>query len=393
MPPKSAKKGRGQAISLTAFQGDAKPEQTDDYDWAEDAWEPEVTRGYQADGVTRGSDGKELTAEQKRAYASMRYDHNSTKLGTEMGFRDAPESRGSKMVNDDMPPPYVAHIGNLQTGISEDEVKDVFAADTIVRVKLVSRDKAVFAFVEFNTVTALHHAILRDGEIVKKRPMRVDVATPEQIERMSRGQNRTGGPQMSRDSMGGRVTSANNLDRDAFGEQQPSPQRFGLGGGMGGRMKSSNSFGDLSRDAIGSQQQRPADFGGWRDAPQESQPQESQPQRGLRENRRSDEGVDRRPRKTDAPATSGGGFGGMGNWRDEAPEAQPEMSPTSNDSGKRFDGPKRDSKPQSDKPQGEKPQGDKPKPQGESRPQPRILAKPSSPASAGAPRWADLGRN
>jgi RNA recognition motif-containing protein len=370
-------------MSLTAFQGDAKPERADDYDWAEDNWDPE------------GEDDKsDLTLEQRKAYASRRYDHGSTKLGTEMGFRDAPESRGSKMVADDMPPPFVAHIGNLQTGITEDEVRDVFAADTILRVKLVARDKAVFAFVEFDTVTALHHAILRDGEIVKKRPMRVDVATPEQIERMSRGQNR-GGPQMSRDGMGGRVSSATNLDRDAFGEQQPSPQRFGGIGGMsrdamGGRIKSSNSFGDLSRDAIGSQQQRPADFGAWRDAPQESQPQEGQqPQRGLRENRRSDEGVDRRPRRADAPAT-GGGFGGMGNWRDEAPEAQPtEMSPTSNESSnKRFEGAKRDSKPQ-----GDKTQGDKPKPQGESRPQPRILPKPSSPSSAGAPRWADLGRN
>lgn len=377
MPPKNK---RGQAMSLTAFQGDAKPEREDDYDWAEDNWEPEV-----------GGDKDEATLEQRKAYYGMRYNHASTRLGTEQGFRDAPQTRSAKMVDESMPPPYVAHVGNLQTGISEEDVKDLFAADTIERVKLVTREKAVFAFVEFNSVTALHHAILRDGEIVRKRPMRVDVATPEQIERMSRNQNRGGGPQVSRDGMGmSRGPSTNNLDRDAFGEVQPTAQRFGMGGNaMGGRMKSSGSFGELSRDAIGSQQQRPADFGAWRDAPAESQPQ-AQPDRDqaprLRENKRSDEAVDRKPRnKPESSASTG--FGGFANWRDEAPEAQPTMSPNSGEGGRRFEGARREKPAQSDKPQGDS------KPAQSERPAPRILPKPSSPSAAGAPRWADLGRN
>lgn len=350
MPPKSKK---GKTISLTAFQGNAQPERADDYDWAEDDWVPEVDE-----------EGKDLTLEQRKAYAQMRYNHNSTKLGTEMGFREAPQSRLSKMVDEGMQPPYVAHIGNLQTGITEEEVKDIFAVETIVRVKLVTRERAVFAFVEFNTVNALHHAILRDGEIIKKRAMRVDVATPEQIERMSRGQQTRGGPAMSRDSMGAKVSSTNALDRDTFGEQQPvaQPLRFG---GMSGKMKSSGSFGELSRDTIGVSQQKPADFGAWRDAPQEAQP-ERQPGLGLRENRRSDEGVDRPRggRKADAPS-GGSAFSAMGNWRDEVSEPQPTMSPNSSDSGKRVDGPRRNQGPT------------------------KILAKPSPPADNGS-RWGDL---
>lgn len=296
-----APKPRAKAISLAEFTGVKNT--GGEHDWVEE-WEPEVEAG-----------APEMTAYEKaariREMQKKRYDHSNSAMGKIKGIGEGLEGndgRGGKIIPKDMPPPYVAHIGNLKNGITEEELRSEFSKDVVVRVKLHSNDNRTFGFIEFTTVDALHIAIIMDGQVVQGRKIRVDIATKEQIERMNRQ------PRPERNSGFGSGDGAGfSLDRDAMGAQQPS---FGRGGGgmrQGGMMGSGStgSF-ELSRDLIGSAQKPAVDLGSWRDSEAVPQPQPRLDPRPLRENRRSEENLGEKK----SAQSAGGGFAAMGNWRD-----------------------------------------------------------------------------
>lgn len=291
MPPKGKKSGRGQTISLSEFTG-TKPA-GGELDWAEDVWEPE------------GQEQERDVAGYQRQLHANRYKHDGTKLGTQAGFREAPAERLASMVPLDMPPPYVAHFNGLADGITEGDIRGEFLDDVVARVKIVtlkrqgdSERKTTFAFVEFTTIAALQAAVLLTGKNIKGRRVRVDVATPEQIERL----NREGEARDPREK----------FDREAFGAQQSQGVR------------TTELFGDFRN---GSQAQPSAEPFGGRSAMGNSVP------------RRNDR------RQPDTP-TSGDGLANLGNWRSEGPVAQPERqnsspepdgaSPNSEGSARRF---------------------------------------------------------
>eukprot|EP00658_Telonema_sp_P-2_P012596 TRINITY_DN14796_c0_g1_i1.p1 TRINITY_DN14796_c0_g1~~TRINITY_DN14796_c0_g1_i1.p1 ORF type:complete len:341 (+),score=100.32 TRINITY_DN14796_c0_g1_i1:309-1331(+) len=230
-------------------------------------------------------------------------------------FRDKAMEYASKVVPPDMKGPFVAFVKNLVTNIPEDDLRGAFlteslAPDALTSVKLVTKEVSTFGFLEFDSRDALQAAVLLDGKTVRGRKMVVDIATPEQIERMcKKGISPTsrGSPVFGRDTMGQQrfpsSASFGEMSRDAFGTEETTAMRAPRS------TTSSNAPRPdvpVSRDMMGSSQpiEDGGRFGGM----------------GGGRNRGS------RGSNVSSPKTpfSGGDFSsGGGNWRDAPPAVAP----------------------------------------------------------------------
>ena len=327
MPPKKGR-AKGQKLSLSEFQGpDAVPANSND--WAECDW---AEQGEQAEEQGKDASGNNRP---RRGFQRVTDGHA---LAANKDFRSAPEERLSTMIPKDMKPPYVAHFGNLQNGITEDELKDEIGEDHIKQLRLVSREGRTFAFVEVDTVDTLHFCILMNGKHVKGRQLRVDVANEDQIKRMARKEDAEG------PRGGGGGGGLGMLSRDAIGSQQ---QHAGEGGRdfFAGR----SQVADLSRDVMGAEAARPGFGGGapvstevlsdWRNAGPAVQPTldlgnfRDAAGPGNARRGQTDEKVDRR---TSPVATGAPDFA---SWRDGPAVSQPTFATEGSGSNRKDDAP------------------------------------------------------
>ncbi|KAG5502840.1 hypothetical protein JKF63_04609 [Porcisia hertigi] len=337
--PAKQKKGRGKTVNLFQFNEDYIPEEA--LDWAEDDW-------MTAEQVGEAKLSEKI-AKQRQEYSRVA---NNT-LDQQESFRTAAVSEQKRSFTiDDLQPPYVAHFGNLRNGTTEEDFLSLFNRDAIAAHRLINQDGKSFAFVEFVSTQALMVALSLDQTFQRGRRMYVDLATPKQVERLL-NRNTNERPGMSRDAAGQQQPgglAAMGLSRDVFGgqqpEDQPGMQRMTSRSNFGSRTELHN-FGDLSRDVLGSAVQQaspvsgspmgsagsPLNLGNWRSDAPEQQPDFSM----LRENGRSEEGLDRRTgnlRHSSDPASpvtqgevsleakSNPFSGEIGNWRD-APRVEP----------------------------------------------------------------------
>ncbi|KAL7701661.1 RNA recognition motif(a.k.aRRM RBD or RNP domain) [Lotmaria passim] len=346
--PAKQKKGRGKTVNLTEFNEDFIPESA--LDWAEDDWITDEQKGE--------AKLSEKIAKQRQEYSRVA----NNVLGEQESFRTATTSQPQKRFTiDDLQPPFVAHFGNLRNGTTEEEFLSLFSRDAIVTHRLINQDGKSFAFVEFNSAQALTVALSLDQTFQRGRRMYVDLATAKQVERLlNRGTNERAS--ISRDAAGQQQPgglAAMGLSRDVFGGPQPEDHSgmttMGSRSNFGSRVDL-HSLGELSRDMLGSAVQQasppsasplgvgsPVNFGSWRNEGPEQQPEFP----ALRENKRSEEALDRRNMGTasnlrrnssstvgspaapaapvapmTAPEPKANPFDGdMGNWRD-APRAE-----------------------------------------------------------------------
>ena len=214
---KKDKRANKEVVDLTKFA--ATSESKPNLDWADDAYHVDETTAAQAQaqaGMTELAKRRVMT----KAVADVE------------NFRDKAMEYASKVVPPEMKAPFVAFVKNLVTNIPEEDLRSAFstenlAPDALTSVKLVTKEVSTFGFLEFDSRDTLQEAVLLDGKTVRGRKMVVDIATPEQIERMcKKGISPTsrGSPVFGRDSMG--------------------QQRF----------PSSASFGEFSRDVFGTEE-------------------------------------------------------------------------------------------------------------------------------------------
>lgn len=348
MGKKDEKRNKKQVVDLTQFA--AAPKVEDTLDWAQDAYNVDETQ-----------------LEQEKATAGMselaKVRIMSKNVANVENFRDKAVEYASKVVPPDMPPPFVAFVKNLLTNLPEEDVRAAFVTENLPEsalktVKIVSKEVSTFAFLEFETRENLQAAILLDGKTVRSRKMLIDIATPEQIDRMcKKGVSPTsrGSPVFGRDTMGQQrfpssssfnefsrdvfgtedssairaprsTTSSNaprgdlSMGRDMMGSAQPSeePRFGGGGGGRKGRSPNVSSPKTPFSSDFNFRDAPPVEVkpGSWRDQPAE------QPTAVLKRNVSRDD-MNKRSPNTAATKPS------AGSWRDEPAEAQPGAKPTS----------------------------------------------------------------
>ncbi|KAH8619913.1 hypothetical protein ERJ75_000115400 [Trypanosoma vivax] len=307
--PAKKKGGRGKTINLLEFNEDYIPE--DNLDWAVEV-------------------PQERTPQQvlEEKLAKRDYSRTANNILVESGgFRETDTNTTTHRRGiEDLQPPFVAHFGNLRNGTTEEEFLRNFHEDVIVTSRLISQEGRSFAFVEFKTAQALIIALAMDQSMVKGRKLYVDLATPKQVERLrgnSGGLSRQGAGQMQSSS----ALQNLNLTRDTFGTTQTSERELGGRSGFGSR-NDLHALENLSRDTLGTAVARasdgigtplaPPDFSSWRTGGPVAQP-EFQPT--LRENRRSENDLERRGGRIGTGRPPEQAFDGLANWRDE-PVAQ-----------------------------------------------------------------------
>lgn len=171
-------------------------------------------------------------------------------------FRDSSVSAAnSRIVPLDMEKPYLGFVANLLTNLPEADLREFFgecdpkiSADNI---KMIYKERSTFAFVEFTTIQDLQNALLVEGKFLKNRPVKVDIATPDQREKMMSDK--------ARGALGPRDPKSPNAgfpDRDLMGAEQRS--FGGLGDRRNPRSGTSpnapRDFGEFSRDGMGAAQ-------------------------------------------------------------------------------------------------------------------------------------------
>lgn len=349
--PAKKKNNKGQEMSLGEFLG-PNVATGGEHDWAEEVWDPSTEGDHGQNASAAGG-----AAGVDRRFHDNRYNHDRSALGTKTNFRDA-----TSKVPDDMPPPYVAHLGNLKTGITKEELCAEFFPDKIVECRLITRDeRSTFAFLEFQDVRTLQLVLLMVDRVVLGRKVRIDVASPEQIARMTNhGKNNEGGfgKRFGGSEAGGGHSSAglDQLDRDVFGTGSPVTQGNNRNFRGNNNNNNNNNNGPMSADAFSDFRSGPTmmqhggggsmmDLDNWRDggdAPQAQQP-------AFPGDRRR--GGSRSPTASGAPSFGGGGRRAQpqqnddngttaqspttttegnneevgGSWRDAPRQAQPEL--------------------------------------------------------------------
>eukprot|EP00117_Sycon_ciliatum_P014989 scpid78496/ scgid1407/ Eukaryotic translation initiation factor 4B len=138
-------------------------------------------------------------------------------------------------------PPFVAYIGNLPYDIVEEDIQDFFKSE-LAGIRLPTegggRIKG-FGYAEFHTRTELAEGLKLNGEMLKNRRIKVDLA--------SNNDDGRGGPGMRNPFEEDRTTGdwRNGPAKDAY---EPAPQRGGdRYDGGGSRYESRGGFGDGDR--------------------------------------------------------------------------------------------------------------------------------------------------
>ncbi|KEG05912.1 hypothetical protein DQ04_17381000 [Trypanosoma grayi] len=316
--PAKKKGGRGKTLNIVDFNDDYIPE--DNLDWAVEVPQEKTQEQVVAEKIA------------KRDFSRVA----NNVLAENGGFRDAPSTQVARSKGTDvLQPPYVAHFGNLRNGTTEEEFLRNFHEDCVVTSRLISQDGKSFAFVEFKTAQALAIALTMDQTMVKGRKLYVDLATAKQIERLHghSGLSRQNAGQQQQQQQSGGMQHLN-LTRDAFGSTQGGEREIGGGRSGFGSRNDLHLLAELSRDTLGTATRGsdgspsptgPPEFPNWRSEGPVVQP-EFQPD--LRENRRSDNDLERRGgagtrnSKRQSPLSAGG----LANWRDE-PVTQPPPPP------------------------------------------------------------------
>lgn len=322
---KDKKNKKPQVMSLHDFVGpNAGQSQGQGFDWARDEPEPEE-EAEATPGVPRVS-----------------YARTAGNMGN---FRDAVHT-SSKIVDYNMERPYLGFVANLLTNLPEAEVRAFFADANIniESIKMNYKERSTFAFIEYATPQDLQMAILLEGKFLKNRPIKVDIATQEQREKMMNDKARQ---QAGRDPKSPNSGGFGSFDRDTMGTEQRSFTSLG-GDRRGPRSNTSanapRDFSDFSRDTMGgAQPDMTSEFGGssngnrrtpntasptmgggfpnFRDADRVEQPtmERRMPRQSSRDNVGKGEGGNWRGSKAASPTTRTEG----GSWRDQPAAEQP----------------------------------------------------------------------
>lgn len=225
MPAK--KNTRGQKIDVTTLFSNKETQEENSLDWASghnyDEPDPtDVQAGRTRPGVTK--DDRHVAG---------------TKAASFGNFRD--EGQKQCGVAPDMPPPYVCFVKTFGRGVTEEIMRSYFPDSEILNVLLINNERALYCLIEFGQREDLAKSLMVTGaKIMYQHPCTVDIASPEQVEKMqnfaARKNNRSGGRS---------PTSPNNrpnlnFDRDAFQSQTAPEGDFNDdgeegGGGEGGR--------------------------------------------------------------------------------------------------------------------------------------------------------------
>lgn len=200
---------------------------------------------------------------------------NITKAASFGNFRD--EVTKTAGVPLDMPPPYVAFVKTFGRSVNEEVMKSYFSNLAVSNVVIINNDKALFAFIEFDSRDDLANALLVTGaKMMYQHPCTVDVAAPEQIGKYQNTMNKRQPRQMhgrsptspkvdfDRDNIFG-STSAPEVDIDDLAADEGgnnngsgrggrggrgNNNNFGNGGGFRGMSKSGSANFDAGRDSI-----------------------------------------------------------------------------------------------------------------------------------------------
>ena len=171
---KKEKRGKKEVVDLRSYASNAPKLSLDSF---QDANNVDETAAV-VDPATTMSELAKHRAKQHRA-------------GEFENFRSLPIGRIRAVVAPNMKGPYVVFVKNLLTNIPEEDLRAAFTtdkipADALVSARIVTKDGvSTFAYITFTSRDALKEALLLDGVMVKDRKMHVDVATPDQIERIS----------------------------------------------------------------------------------------------------------------------------------------------------------------------------------------------------------------
>lgn len=364
------KKAKPQTMSLHDFVGPNGGKAADDsLDWAHD-----IPAEHEVEDTSSPVDGVP-----RKVYARTAGSMNNFREGTHTS---------SKIVDYNMERPYLGFVANLLTNLPEQEVREFFADANIgiENIKMIYKERSTFAFVEFESPQNLQMAILLEGKFLKNRPVKVDIATQEQREKMMNDKARAG-----RDAKSPNSGGFGSFDRDTMGSEQRSFNS--LGERRNPRSTTSNNAPrdfEFSRDTMGGPQPELSDlsigggmrrtpnaptaggFPNFRDNDRVEQPtlERRMPRQGSRDSVGKDKegaGGNWRGSKAASPVTREA----VGNWRDQPATEQPSTERR----------PKREEK--------EKPQlqlG------GEAQPQPKKDAPPKPAPAPKASAWgADAG--
>ena len=351
-----SKKGNKKGTKMSLGEFGAGVANEGNLDWARDEFAPTPPTGpAEAGDMPPSLDGKK-----GRDWRDFGF-----KTGSMDNFRDAAPILSTKIVPEDLAPPFLAYVGNLPHNIAPEIVEASFS--DVVEVKIIKRDRSTFAYVEFDSRDALQSAIIMTGKNVGGRKINVDLASDQQRARMEQEKSGNSGRESAVAAFGG---------RDAMGQAVPEG-RAGGRGGMGSRMGSRNAsamdlaFGresmgqavssemaspapEFSRDQFGEAKPRTPnssagrgnfgnfrdrskpespvgggapDFTNWRDSERVEQPPPASPaERGAPTFARRKEREEKTP---DSGAARGDGgswrdASGGGSWRDAPQEKQPE---------------------------------------------------------------------
>lgn len=233
MAPKN-KRAKGKAIKITEFAADYVTE--DVYDFVDDSW-------------MSGEEAKNEKLKEKLGIKEYRRTENNALCDRE-SFRNTTNdfATASEDLIASLKPPFVAHVGNLRNGITEQVFLSMFDETQIKTHRLINKEGKTFAFVEFATSDALACALCLDKTLMRGRQIYVNLANPKQIERLFEGDN-------PRSITSPNERSFGTFSRDLFGSTSNMPgsettspvsrDMFGSSGGQPIEL-------ELTRDIIGS---------------------------------------------------------------------------------------------------------------------------------------------
>lgn len=242
MPAKKGR-GKGKTMKITEFASDYIAE--DVYDYVDDSW------------MTEEQAKKEKLAEKISMREYSRVANNT--LNDQESFRTTDNTASAEELISQLEPPFVAHIGNLRNGVTEEQFLSLFNTSVVKTHRLIKQEGKTFAFIEFTTSDALAVALCMDKTFQNGRQMYVNLANKKQIDRLldldggdspSSPNQRFGS--LSRDMFDSTPSGASSpiIGREAFGASSP-PQREV----------------ELTRDIIGSAIESPTSalsFDNWR---------------------------------------------------------------------------------------------------------------------------------
>lgn len=319
---KDKKKNKAQTMSLHEFVGPngGQAAAEAELDWAQDAPEEHEVVTDATTGVPR------------KVYART--------AGNVGNFREGTTHTNSRVVDYNMEKPYLGFVANLLTNLPEQEVRDFFAdADIgIENIKMVYKERSTFAFVEFETPQSLQMALLLEGKFLKNRPIKVDIATQDQREKMMNERARA-----TRDPKTPNSGGLGSFDRETMGNEQRSFNSLGdRRNPRSGTSQGAPRDFEFSREVMGGAQPELADapvIGGNRRTPNVSSPTTGFP--NFRDGERQEQPTlerrpPRQPLRDGGSSAAGGGLRGskaaspvtkeaIGNWRDQPAASQPSL--------------------------------------------------------------------